>query len=122
VGENEGTICLFQGDVPATCRQDANMQMIASAVVELKDGQKQIINLVEKSAEQRTEIRLLTVALTDEVRDRKHVNDIIFERIHDLEIAPSEVAKSRNSGLWGAVTSAVIAACIALLVALVKKQ
>jgi hypothetical protein len=113
-------IATEQGKAPAICRQDANMQMIAVAVNELKDGQKQVIQLMEKAAIHGERVDNLSTALTNEVTDRKHVNDILFERVHALEIAPVEVAKTRQSGLWGAVTSAFIAAAVAIIIALAK--
>ena len=130
----KGAVCLFQGGVaeeernaPSACRQEINMAMmnqavttIADAVNEIKEGQKENNKLMRDIAVQGAKVDGLVETLKVEVADRKHVNDILFTRVQVLEQAPAELAKTRNSGLWGAVTSAMVAAIVGIVIALVK--
>ena len=136
MGENSA-VCLFQGglqveddrETPAACRQEINMAMmnqpvstIADAVNEIKEGQKENNKLMRDIAVQGAKVDGLVETLKIEVADRKHVNDILFIRVQALEQAPIELAKTRNSGLWGAVTTALISAIVAIIIAVSTKH
>ena len=123
--------CLYQDSLPLAerelahiCRQDRNMasmevavSTIAVAVNEIKEGQKEVTSLMREIAIQGVRVDGIDKALATEIQDRKHVNDILFDRMHGLELAPSAAASNRWSGVWGGVLAAV-AALIAAWVAI----
>ena len=123
--------CLYQKAISDSerelihlCHQDRNMasmeaavKTIAVAVDEIKEGQKEVTKLMRDIAVQGEKVTNIETRLDGEIRDRKHVNEILFDRVHSLETAPVVAANSRMSGLW----SGVIAAAAALIVALVAR-
>jgi hypothetical protein len=151
--ENEK--CLFQGGLPDAeremqhiCRQDRNMasmeaavSTIAVAVNEIKDGQKEVVQLMREVAVQGARVDTLTAAITAEIVDRKHVNDILFDRVHALEVAPEgpackdhemrireleqapvKQASNRMTGVWGGLWGGIVAAAVALLIFFAEKK
>ena len=97
------------------------VKTIADAVNEIRDGQKENNKLMRDIAVQGTRMNSVEKALDVETADRKHVNDILFTRVQALEAAPVEAARTRQSGLWGAIISTMVAAAVAILISLVKK-
>lgn len=114
--EKKQDLCLYQTAVTGKCHQAGNLAVlenavgtIAKAVDEIKEGQRETTALMREIAVQGTKVTNIEARLDTEIKDRKHNEEILFNRVHEMEQAPAAAANSRWVGVWGVVAGAVVA-------------